>query len=269
MPEIKKIDKKSSTFAALLRLAKQFKYIGLVLVLSTFILGGYKNAKYIMHARVSFFEHINRFVDKFFFFNDRIFFILQDGYDQVQELQIENKRLKYELLENQIVKSENQQLRQLLNFVSDKPKTLKASAILNVYLSDYEHSISISGGKDIYNLGDIVVHENGLVGQIIEQSSNYSKVKLLTDPNFRVTAIAQESGVRCIVSGNGSKTLELKLLEYDVELNVGEILTTSSNGVGFPKGVYIGKLIAQGQTSAILSDLSINRLEYVFVLSSK
>ncbi len=270
MPDILKNNKEVSTKTSLLRLIKRLKYIALVAFLIFFIITLQKEVSFFKSTRALAFEQSNIFFSLFSSIHDKIFFTFFSNYKDSQQIIAENQRLKYQIIQLQILKDENEKLRRNINLLDDNGiSDMVTSKVLGINLSDYDHSIIINGGESDYNVNNFVIYENGLLGKIVDQSKKYSKVMLITDPNFRVSAITSKSGIRCIIAGNGSKELDLILSEHDIELQDGEYLITSGDGASMQTGIYIGNINIVKNTAVINNSIDLQKLEYVFVLNKQ
>ena len=105
------------------------------------------------------------------------------------KLQIENKVLRQQLLEKNAdlllldqLKVENQRLRLLLNSPLRTDEYKKIAEVLTAETDIYRQQIVINQGKkDGAYVGQPVIDEKGVIGQIISVGENTSRVLLLTD----------------------------------------------------------------------------------------
>ncbi len=189
-------------------------------------------------------------------------------------LMVENVRLKE-------LESENETLRQLLQFTQANPSySYKAAEVVGRVIgydpSNLLRYILIDVGTDDgMAKGMPVVTERGLVGRIVEVSSRASKVLLITDVSSSVNAIIQSSRATGIVEGRADGGLVMKYIPQTVTVNVGDLVLTSGLGATFPKRLMIGQVTAvhkrdieMFQQAEIKPTVDFERLEIVLVITN-
>lgn len=189
-------------------------------------------------------------------------------------LMIENVRLKE-------LESENETLRQLLQFTQANPTYSYRAAELVGHVIGQDPSnllrcitIDVGTGDGVAK-GMPVVTDRGLVGRIVEVSSRSSKVLLITDVSSSVNAIIQSSRATGIVEGKADGGLVMKYIPQTVTVNVGDIILTSGLGATFPKRLVIGQVTAlhkrdieMFQQAEIKPTVDFERLEIVLVITN-
>ena len=118
-----------------------------------------------------------------------------------------------------------------------------------------------------------IIDENGyLVGKTIRVGENNTKIQLLSDNNFSVSAKVGKSIVQFKPNYDNKGTLEGLL--KTATINEGDIIYTSGISEIYPSDIPIGKVVSFSKNSAnmfqkveaeILVDL--NNLYYVFVIN--
>ncbi|MFD0966868.1 rod shape-determining protein MreC [Seminibacterium arietis] len=200
------------------------------------------------------------------------------------KLQIENKVLREQLLEKNAnlllldqLKVENQRLRLLLNSPLRTDEYKKIAEILTAETDVYRQQVVINQGKDdgAY-VGQPVIDEKGLVGQIISVGRHTSRILLLTDVTHSIPVQVLRNDVRVIASGTGhSDELVLDNVPRSIDIVKGDLLVTSGLGGRFPEGYPVavvenvsrdGKNYFATITARPLA--SIERLRYVLLLWS-
>jgi len=123
-----------------------------------------------------------------------------------ETLEIENARLE---LENIVLQSkvqqlaaltiENVRLRELLNSTALLEENVYVAEIVAVSPDPQVHYVMLNKGwiDGVYE-GQAVIDANGLFGQVIELSSNYSRVLLISDTQHAVPVQVNRNGVRII-----------------------------------------------------------------------
>lgn len=162
-----------------------------------------------------------------------------------QKLQIENTVLKEQLREKNAdlllleqLKVENQRLRLLLSSPLRQDEYKKVAEVLTAEMDAYRQQVVINQGKnDGAFVGQPIIDEKGVVGQIISVGENSSRVLLLTDVTHAVPVQVLRNDVRAIASGTGhNDELILDNLPRKVDITKGDILVTSGLGGRFPEG---------------------------------
>jgi len=88
-----------------------------------------------------------------------------------------------------------------------------------------------------------VIVAKGLVGKIIESTSNTSQVLTLYNRNSYVSVTDLRSRVHGIIKWQGGKFLILDDVSLHSDIKFGDTLITSGLGGVFPKGIFVGSVI--------------------------
>jgi rod shape-determining protein MreC len=211
-----------------------------------------------------------------------------DGVRRMSELEDENKRLRTALdsvtTENaqlELVKRENEQLRSMVKFQTDRPefKGVVASNIGGDPTGLME-TVTIDRGSDSgVDVGMPVVSPGGiLVGKIASVKPDRSIVVLITDVESHVPAATQRTLTPGVLEGRWQQGGRLMMthIPRDTDVKVGDILLTSGQGGTFPKGLICGLIDevrqndVQMEKEAVARPLvDLNALENVLVLTSE
>jgi len=189
-------------------------------------------------------------------------------------LMIENVRLKE-------LESENETLRQLLQFAQTNPTySYRAAEVVGLVIGQdpsnlLRYLIISVGSNDGVAKGMPVLTDRGLVGRIVEVNSRASKVLLITDSSSSVNAIIQSSRATGLVEGKADGGLVMKYIPQPVTVNVGDIILTSGLGSTFPKHLVIGQVsavykrdIEMFQQAEIKPTVDFDRLEVVLIITN-
>ena len=198
------------------------------------------------------------------------------------KLQIENKILKEQLREKiadllllDQLKVENQRLRLLLNSPLRTDEYKKIAEILTAENDVYRQQVVINQGEsDGAYVGQPVIDERGVVGQIIAVGHKSSRVLLLSDVTHSIPVQVLRNDVRVIASGTGrSDELVLDNVPRSVDIVQGDLLVTSGLGGRFPEGYPVGiveNVSRDGSnyfaTVSVKPLASLERLRYVLLL---
>lgn len=205
---------------------------------------------------------------------------LWSAYFELVSTAEENIALKKELLDArqkakqcEELEITNLRLREYLKFKEKIDRPSLAAEIIGHDPSPWHNSLTINrGADDGLAKGDAVVVPGGVVGQVVEVSSNYSKIMLVVDRNSAVDALVQRSRARGIIKGGteGRCRLEYALRKQDIQ--EGDVIITSGLDGVFPKGVGIGtvsKVMVKGpgvfQDIEVQPDADFAKIEEVIV----
>ncbi|MFH2059749.1 MAG: rod shape-determining protein MreC [Pseudomonadota bacterium] len=193
----------------------------------------------------------------------------------------ENSHLKRELgriieikTRNNELVLENSRLKKFVNFTGEVPDNYVAAQIIARDPSPWFKTIMIDKGlNDNLVKGSPVLVSEGIVGQIIEVSNNYSRVLLITDRNSAVDSLVQNTRVRGIVKGNNEDNCSFVYALRKEEVKEGELIISSGLDQVFPKGYMIGRILKATRIhSQLFQDITIetsvdfDKIEEVLVL---
>ena len=165
------------------------------------------------HTRTQLLEHNERL--------QRENLILQGRSQQMASLQAENVRLRA-LLNSSALLRDDVLVAELVG-VSPDPERLQL--VLN------------KGESDGVFLGQPLIDADGLMGQIVEVSSDSSRALLITDVTHSVPVQVNRNGVRAIAEGTGELgSLEIRYVSSSTDIQPGDLLVTSGLGGRFPEG---------------------------------
>ncbi|AKC60457.1 rod shape-determining protein MreC [Blochmannia endosymbiont of Camponotus (Colobopsis) obliquus] len=145
-----------------------------------------------------------------------------------------------DLLLMEMYKKENQQLYQLLSSPPYHHQIRKMiTKIIAVNIDPHRHQIIIDKGtnNNVY-IGQPVINDKGVIGQVISTNKFTSRVMLICDTAHALPTQIIRNNVRLIATGNGyNKDLQLEYQQSDcIDVKIGDILITSGLGGNFPKG---------------------------------
>jgi rod shape-determining protein MreC len=147
-------------------------------------------------------------------------------------------RLKSEVGLLDQYREENQRLRKLLGspFIRDEKKVV--TEVMAVDSSPYRHQVVIDKGHtDGVYLGQPVINEKGIVGQVTFVGAHNSRVLLLVDSNNSIPVQVIRNDIRVIASGNGDiDSIYLEHIPLSTDIQEGDLLVTSGLGGVYPEG---------------------------------
>lgn len=176
---------------------------------------------------------------------------LQNTYEENQRLKTEIDKIYERQSEISVLRDENLRLSEELDLQSSLTdfRTISGTVISRNPDSWVDQIIVDRGSQDGVEVGMPVMSGNGLIGRISEVNPTSSKVVLLT--NIEQTAnqvsseiILDEEIVYGLISGydNNNNRLVMSQITSTIEIEEGELITTSGLGGVIPRGLVIGEV---------------------------
>ncbi len=177
----------------------------------------------------------------------------------------ENERLRSEidLLQGNLnnateLSFENARLTKLLALKQTAPYKVVAAKVVGHSADNWSSVIVANKGESNgIKRGFAVINYLGLVGRVIETSKYTSKILLINDLNFGVSALVQRSRQEGLVTGTLGNSLIMKYLPADSDIKVSDVVVTSGLTETYPKGLLIGTIVDLGQEFSGLSHYAI------------
>lgn len=165
-----------------------------------------------------------------------------------EQLENQNDLLRQRFNTLQEISLENERLRGLLHLKQQLPFKVIAATVIARSPDNWSSLIIIDKGrKSGIKSGMSVITHLGFVGRVIEVSESVSKVMLITDPDFGISALDQRSRQEGLVSGTLGNFLIMRYLPKDSDIRVSDIIVTSGLSNRFPKGLIIGAVVEIGE----------------------
>jgi rod shape-determining protein MreC len=153
--------------------------------------------------------------------------------EQIAQLLSENAQLRTKLAESEAQLSQQQSL---------DPKTFTLIAARPIGLDRF---LRIDKGfKDGIKQGQTVVYKDNFIGQVIDVAEKSANVKLLSDPDSKLSAFSldKDGKAKGILLGNfGSEMLLDKVLHEEV-INVGDLVYSEGTEGAIPRGLVMGRV---------------------------
>ncbi|MCO6553694.1 MAG: rod shape-determining protein MreC [Gilliamella sp.] len=182
---------------------------------------------------------------------------------------------KNDLLLLEHLKHENDRLRELLGSPLRHDEQKMAAQVLLIDTDPYIYQFVVNKGKqDGVYVGQPVVDEKGIVGQIYETAQSTSRAILLCDYQHAIPVQVLRNDIGMVAVGNGcSNDLTLEFMPNNVDIKVGDILVTSGLDGRFPEGYPVAvvssvKLDITDSTPIISATptADLKRLRYLLLL---
>ncbi len=177
-------------------------------------------------------------------------------------------QLKSENISSKIIKSENEELKSLIDGYAFTSNKILAKVIVD-HESPFLRSIIINkGSKEKIKIGTNIYDRSYLVGRVIEVNYTNSRVLLLTDLNSNIPVSITPGNVQAIVAGNGDKRGEIKYIKNDLINKIDDkgIAYTSGTGSIFKSGIPVGTIDSKNKDEKIFINFysDFTQLKYVF-----
>ncbi len=166
-------------------------------------------------------------------------------------LAADNAQLKAKLLNDAsaiqshpVLEQENARLRSLLAMAARFPDSAIAAEVLYSGRDPFTQKLFVDKGDVAgVQLGQAVIDEIGVVGQVTRVFPYMSEVTLVTDKDHAVPVRVERSGVRSVMYGAGTGRLpELRFLSPNAEIQAGDRLVTSGIDGTYPPGLAVAQV---------------------------
>ena len=165
----------------------------------------------------------------------------------INNLREENAKLRSQLVQAENAQGQAKQLKAALDLAGRASwKTVSAKVLAQGSTISFTRTITIDQGSRAGIKSNLtVVNGSGLVGVVKTVFSNSSIVLLASDPSFKIGVRVARNQSIGILSGQGSNSGVLELLDNTAQLRKNDILLSrgSSRNVPFVPGVPIGRVV--------------------------
>lgn len=209
-----------------------------------------------------------------------------DGRSQSKEsLRRENVRLQTELLQakarlqqQDYLLAQNARLKGVLGTTKSGDYRMQMAQVIGTDTNPLKQIVVLDKGeRDGVKIGQTVIDENGIVGQVINTYPNTSRLLLITDEQQSVSVMVARTGQRAMVTGGGRPdALSLDYIFKTADVMEGDVLISSGLGERIPAGYRVGTVKAIDTTRTDnFADISVtpaaNLLasSYVLILQDK
>ena len=244
------------------RLKKQIPYLFLFLYLALIFVSP---PKYINYPKLI----IVKLIRLPLYLSNRVFYnlgyllrsktLIEENKDLYNKLQV----LKGKVAELEELKAENKRFKEILSFKEKGKLDFVAVPIIAKDSTALSSSIIIGAGK-IQGVDEktVVVTASGVVGRVIESSSDTSRVLLITDPNSRISAVGSRSRCEGMLYGISGGLCKMVYLPLDADIKKEDIIATSGFSSYFPKGLILGRVTEVARAPRGLSLYAIIKPEF-------
>ncbi len=159
-------------------------------------------------------------------------------------LHLLHQRDAAQLLQLQALQQENQQLRNLAALPPRADFTSQVAEVIYAERDVFKRKVLINKGADAnLQTGQVVMDDNGIVGQITRVYPWLSEVTLVTEKDHAVPVQVLRNGLRTIVFGAGDTSqLSLRYMPVSSDIQNGDVLVTSGIDGIYPQGIPVAKV---------------------------
>ena len=160
-----------------------------------------------------------------------------------------------------------------LQAVLDLRSTIRFSSVaVQVVARDFDIGRRLvvidRGARDGIQVGDVVIGAgNTLAGRVIAVSDVSAHVRLMSDPEFSVTAEIASTGAIGLIKGRGANPLAFEDIDSLREVPIGAEVTTSGIELSqtlrsaFPRGLSIGRVVTlSDQAGAVIKNAEVESI---------
>ena len=175
------------------------------------------------------------------------------------------------------LQKENEELLGMLDFKRQTKLMIRPARVVNKGIQPNLLSIVIDGGNvDGIQKNQAVLTPKGVIGKTIEAGDKASVVQLITDTNFRLSVRILPSGATGIMRFINGNTAQIREVQKNVIINIGDKVVTSGFSDIYPVGLPVGTVggVYEDRSSfqkmvnvTLPNDMS--AFQYVFVIIEK
>jgi rod shape-determining protein MreC len=192
------------------------------------------------------------------FFSDLIH--LGRTHSTIDKLRKENAKLRTELIQAENTKGQSKQLQAALDLAGRANwKTVSAKVLAQGSTISFTHTVTIDqGSRAGIKDNQTVINGYGLVGVVKTVFPNSSVVLLASDPAFKIGVRVARNQSIGILSGQGSNSGVLELLDNTAQLKKNDVLLSrgSTNNTPFVPGVPVGIVTKTSDSTNSISQVA-------------
>ena len=177
------------------------------------------------------------------------FFITQSKQHELirqnDDLKLQHRNDAAQLLQLKALELENRHLRSLDALPIRRQFDTKLVQIVYAERDVFRRKVLIDKGADAdVKLGQVVMDDVGIIGQITRVYPWLSEVTLITEKDQAVPVQVLRNGLRTIVFGAGDTSqLSLRYMPASADVQIGDELVTSGIGGTYPPGIPVARVI--------------------------
>lgn len=201
--------------------------------------------------------------------------------EQNDELTKENEKLAQSANEAEVLRAENERLKEYLSIKSLHPDfSYVEGMVIGREAGNYQTVLTINrGSAQGIKAGMPVMTAEGLVGSVTEVGLTYAKISTILESASSVGAYLSRSGDAGILTGDYSMRAEglckLSYLAEESDVEVGDEVLSSGLGSVYPADLVIGKVVNvsadeynRTKVAKVAPAVDFSELRYLLVITS-
>ena len=193
-------------------------------------------------------------------------FELYENYNLIKK---DLNNLTTEKYKIKFLEEENKRLKKIVEDINYTSEAIIAKVLVDKQ-SPFLKSIVINkGSKNNITKGMAILHNDYLVGKIVEVNYASSRALLLSDLNSRIPVIIEPGAIQSILSGTGDEYGLIPYKKKKTPLDLNSIVYTSGAGGLFKAGLPIGKIFFEKKEDRVDFFVDFSQLTFVKVISYK
>ncbi|MEA5512940.1 rod shape-determining protein MreC [Nodularia sp. UHCC 0506] len=143
------------------------------------------------------------------------------------------------------LENQNEKLQDLLGYVEKSPITSRPipARVVGRSADHWWQQVTLNRGSDAgIEEGFIVKTDGGLVGLVESVTPNTSRVLLISDLKSQVGVTINRTSAKGVLRGDSSAEAILEFYEKVPNVQVGDLISTSTYSQRFPAGVPVGRV---------------------------
>ena len=183
--------------------------------------------------------------------------------NQIEKLEAENANLKQRLINRKNADAQLKQLKRILDLAGTAGfKVVNAKVISNGSSQSFSQTITIDSGANAgIKKNMTVLSQYGIAGVVKDVYPSSALIQLASDPSFRIGARIAGSQQIGILTGLGTRSASLQLLDNSTTVKVGDVLLSRGSIANRPyvPGVPLGYVSSVDNSAGAVAQTAIVR----------
>ena len=193
--------------------------------------------------------------------------------EHIQILEAEKEELQAKHFENEILKQENESLREIAHHMNSFDFEYITTRVVSSLIDNSGMNMMVnSGSRDGLYEGQPVVSASGLIGRITKVNTKSAGLLLINNSLSKIPVLLLKSNIKCIAAGyNGSNMLRIQYLDQSQRPIQDELVVTSGEGGLVPFGIRVGqvKILKEAEEYMIKPNADFGNINLVSVIINK
>ncbi len=201
---------------------------------------------------------------------------------QQNQLELENNQLKQQIEHNAALLIKDHNLINNNNHITQLNQTIKlykhsdsiiARAIIDINYLINSRLLINKGSLESIAIGNAVMNQYGLIGQINNTNEHNAQIMLITNPDFKIYLQLLNNDTKMLAEGIGNNQLIIKYINKDAKIKLGDTLVTTGLDDIYPANIQVAKITKiffennQFNSAICTPIVNFNKLQYVIVLN--